>query len=140
MSLTFQPSKKYQSPPPKSTLYLTSSRSSLLRGSLCSKDFSFKPSSSSNRSPLISTDNYTTLFFSTFITCNATMLKKLWTVVNFPVCSFNKPAPVITVVTINRHVQIMRLRGSHPYQSASMPIAQSSINRPLSPIKGDSDS
>jgi len=71
VSLTFQFSEVCQSFPPKSMLYLTSSRPSPLRGSLRSKDFS-ESSNSSNRSPLISANNYATFLSSTFITCNVT--------------------------------------------------------------------
>jgi len=43
--------------------------------------------------------------------------------------AISKVAPVIMPVTTSRHVQIVQLRRFHPHLSASMPIAQSSINR-----------
>ena len=62
----------HQSSPPKSILFPTSSRSSPLWGFLRSEDFISEPNNSNNSSPSIPTDGYATLFFSTFITCNAT--------------------------------------------------------------------
>jgi len=72
VSLAFQLSEKHQSSPLNSMLYLTSSRSSPLRDSLRSGDFSSDPSSSNNKSPLISANSYADLLSSTFIMCTAT--------------------------------------------------------------------
>jgi len=134
VSLTFQLFKKHQSSPPKSMLYPTSSKSSLIWYSLRSKNFSSEPSNPSNRSPLISADSYTTLSSSTFITCN-TPQGQLWINADFHACNPNEPASMITTVTTNRYVKIVWLRGSRPYPFASTPTAQSSINRPPSPTK-----
>ena len=68
VSLTFQLSEEYQSSSLKSMLYWTYLRSSPFRDYPRSEDF--KPSSSSNRSFLISADSYAALSSSTFITCN----------------------------------------------------------------------
>ena len=135
MSLTFQPSEVHQSSPLKTMLYPPSSKSSPIRGPLCSEDFSSKPSSSSNKSFLISTDSYTILFSSTFIMCNATQCRHLWTVMNFHACNPNKPTQLITAVTTSRHAQIVQLRRSRPYLSASIPTFQSSISRHPPPTR-----
>jgi len=58
-------------------LFPTSSRSSPLQGFFRSEGFSSEPSNSSNSSPLISVDSYATLFFSTFIMCDATQRGQL---------------------------------------------------------------
>ena len=130
---TFQRYKKHLKP--LWCPYSTSSRSSPLWGSSYSKDFSSEPSSSSNESPLISADSYTILFSFTFITCNITQRWHLWTEVDFPAYNPNKSATMITVVTTNRHVQIVWLQWSRPHLSVSMPTAQSSISRPPPPMR-----
>ena len=99
MSLTFQLSEKHQSSPVKSMLFLTPSRSSLFQDPLCSEGFSSKSSSSSNRSPVISADSYTTLPFFMFIMYNIPQRRQLWIVMDFPTCNPNKPVFVITTVT-----------------------------------------
>ena len=63
------------------------------------EDSSFKPSKSRNSSPSISTDNYTTKFSSTFMTCDTTQRGQLWKVADFHACNPNKPAPLIVTVT-----------------------------------------
>ena len=115
--------------------YPTSSIPYLLWGFLPSKDFIFEPSSSSNRSPIISTDSYATLLSFMFIACNATQRWQLWTVTDFLACNPKKPAPLIAIVTIILHVKIMPLLRSRLYPFASIPIAQSSINKPSSLIR-----
>jgi len=112
-------------------LYPIFSKSSSLRDSLRSEDFSSEPSSSSNKSPPMFVDSYTVLLSSMFIMCN-TQRKQLWTMVDFPECNPNKATSVITSITINRHVKIVWWQGSRRYPSASMLIAQSSKSR-LSP-------
>jgi len=102
VSLIYQLFEVHQSSPLKSMLFLTSSRSSPLRGFLRSEDFSSEPSSSNNRSPLILADSYATLLSFTFITCNTTQCGQLWTAADFSACSHNKPTPLITDVTMRR--------------------------------------
>jgi len=126
----FSTLRETSEPPPKSMLYPTSSRSSPLRGSLRSEDFSSEPSTSTNISPLISTDSYAILFSSIFTMCNTTQRGQLWIVVNFPAYNPNKSALVITAVITSWHMQIMRLQVSRPYPYISIPITQLSINGP----------
>jgi len=83
-------------------LYATSSKSPPLRGSLRFEDFSFEPSSSSNRSPQISVDSYTALISFMFIMCNVTQCGQLWIVADFSACNTNKSAPLITTITTSR--------------------------------------
>ena len=92
-------------------------------------------SRSSSSSPSISADGYATIYSSMFITCDVTQREHLWIMADFPTCNSNKSTSVITTVTTDRHVRIVWLWESHPYPSASMPTAQSSINRPPSPTK-----
>ena len=70
------------------------------------KDFSSKPSSSSNKSPLISADSYATLASSAFIMSNTPQCGQIWTVVDFLTYNPKEPAPVITTVTTNQHVKM----------------------------------
>jgi len=134
MSLTFQLSEIHRSSPPKSMTLLD-----LL------KIFSAPRFSPFRRIQLrtkqlqqrITSDlcqQLHNLISSTFITCNTTQCGQLWTAVNFPTYNPNKSASVITIVT-SWHVQIMQLRRPRPYTSASMSIAQSSINIPSPPTK-----
>ena len=87
---TFQPSELYHSSPLKSMQFPTSSRSSPLWGFLRSEDFNSKPSSSSNSSPLISADDYATIYSSTFIKCDTTQHGQLWVMKDFSTCNPNK--------------------------------------------------
>jgi len=119
VSLTFQLSEVHQNSPPKCMLLPTSSRSSPLRGFLRSE-----LSSSSNSLLSIFADSYTILFSSTFITRNATQRVQLWTVADFPTCNPNRPILLIATVTTSGHMQIVQLRRSRPYPSASMPTTQ----------------
>ena len=61
---------------------------------------------------LISAFRYTAWSSSMFITWNTLQPEQLWTEAGFSACSPNTKAPIIAVVIINQHVQIMRLRGS----------------------------
>jgi len=112
----------------------TFSRSPLW-GSLRFEDFDSEPSSSSKRLLMLSVDSYAALFPFTFITCNTIQHEELWTVIDFFTCNPNKLAPEITTVITNQYVQIVWLWESRSYLYASMPTAQSSINRPLSQTK-----
>ena len=132
---TFQLFMIHQSSHPKFMLYPTFSRSSPLWGSLYSEDFSSKPSSSSNGSALIFSDSYTALLSSTFIMCNTPQCEQLWIVADFLARNPNKLAPVIAAIITSQHVQIVQLRECRPYPSASMPTAQSSINKPFPLMK-----
>ena len=98
VTFIFQLFEIHQRFPPQSMSYSTSSKSSLFHGSLSSEVFNCEPSSSSNKSLLISTDSYTVILSSMFITRNTTQYGQLWTVANFLACNPNKPAPLIAVV------------------------------------------
>ena len=98
--------REHHSSPLKYMLHLISSRSSPFRGSIRSQDFSSEPTSSSKGSLMISADSYAALSFK-FITCNTPKRGQLWMVAYLHTCNPNKQAPVITIVTRNRHVKIM---------------------------------
>ena len=55
------------------------------------------------------------LIFFTFITCNATQRRQLWTMTDFPTFNPNKSAQLFAVVTTSRHVQIVQLQRSRPH-------------------------
>jgi len=55
---------------------------------------------------------------------------QLWTKAGFSACNPNNQALIITLVTTNLRVQIMRLRESRPYHPPPCTLILSSINRP----------
>ena len=99
VSFTLQLSEVHQSSPLKLMLFSTSSRSSLLRGFLHSKDSSSEPSSFSIGSSLISADCYTTLSAFRFITYNTPKHEQLYRMMNFLACNPNNQVPLIMVIT-----------------------------------------